>query len=305
MNGAKSMTNHEKLTLSPRDNGYVRRFTRVIEYIYANLDEDPDLATLAEVAALSPSHWHRVWQSTYGESIFATVKRLRLHRAAGDLAYTDLALPVVAKRAGYGSLEAFSRSFKQAYGQTPTAYRSSVSSRRVQPANGGAPLPKLKGPAPMHDVSVKTLPSETLVVLPHRGAYMEIGKAFETLFGILVSRQLVGRIGAMKALYYSDPTHVAEDDLQSAAGAVINGSFPVDDPLEKRETRAGDYAVLRYKGPYADMKWAYEWLYGEWLTQSGREPDDAPCLEVYLNNPRDTAPADLLTDICLPLKPAA
>ncbi len=53
------------------------------------------------------------------------------------------------------------------------------------------------------------------------------------------------------------------------------------------------------------MKWAYEWLYGEWLTQSGREPDDAPCLEVYLNNPRDTAPADLLTDICLPLKPAA
>ena len=58
------MTNHEKLTLSPRDNGYIRRFTRVIEYIYANLDEDPDLATLAEVAALSPSHWHRVWQST-------------------------------------------------------------------------------------------------------------------------------------------------------------------------------------------------------------------------------------------------
>lgn len=299
------MTNHEKLTLSPWDNGYVRRFTRVIEYIYANLDEDPDLARLAEVAALSPSHWHRVWQSTYGESIFATVKRLRLHRAAGDLAYTDLALPVVAKRAGYGSLEAFSRSFKQAYGQTPTAYRSSVSSRRVQPANGGAPLRKLKGPAPMHDVSVKTLPSETLAVLPHRGAYMEIGKAFETLFGILVSRQLVGRIGAMKALYYSDPTHVAEDDLQSAAGAVINDSFPVDAPLEKRETRAGDYAVLRYKGPYADMKWAYEWLYGEWLTQSGREPDDAPCLEVYLNNPRDTAPADLLTDICLPLKPAA
>lgn len=249
------MTNHEKLTLSPRDNGYVRRFTRVIEYIYANLDEDPDLATLAEVAALSPSHWHRVWQSTYGESIFATVKRLRLHRAAGDLAYTDLALPVVAKRAGYGSLEAFSRSFKQAYGQTPTAYRSSVSSRRVQPANGGAPLPKQKGPAPMHDVSVKTLPSETLAVLSHRGAYMEIGKAFETLFGILVSRQLVGRIGAMKALYYSDPTHVAEDDLQSAAGAVINDSFPVDAPLEKRETRAGDYAVLRYKGPYADMKW--------------------------------------------------
>ncbi|MGX1495631.1 AraC family transcriptional regulator [Roseibium aggregatum] len=299
------MTNHEKLKLSPRDNGYIRRFARVIEYIYANLDEDPDLATLAEVAALSPSHWHRVWQATYGESIFATVKRLRLHRAAGDLTYTDLALPVVAKRAGYGSLEAFSRSFKQAYGQAPGTYRTSLSSHRAQPANGGAPLPKQKGPAQMHDVAIKTLPSETLAVLPHRGAYMEIGKAFEKLIGILVNRQLIGQIGAMKALYYSDPTHVAEDDLQSAAGAVVGDGFPVEAPLETRETRGGDYAVLRYKGPYADMKWAYEWLYGEWLTQSGREPDDAPCLEVYLNNPRDTAPADLLTDICLPLKPVA
>jgi len=299
------MTQHEIQNISPKDSGYIRRFTRVIEYIYAHLDEDPDLATLAEVAALSPWHWHRVWQSAYGESIVATVKRLRLHRAAADLAYSDMPLGSVASRAGYGSLEAFSRSFKQSYGQSPSAYRRAKAVDQVQPAHGGAPLPNMKGAKHMHDVEIKSFPSERLAFLRHKGSYMQIGQAFEKLVGILVGRNLIGQAQASKALYFSDPTRVPEDELQSVAGVTVAEGFPVEAPLEEMETRGGDYAVLHYKGPYADMKMAYEWLYGEWLTRSGREPADAPCMEIYLNNPRDTAPADLLTDICLPLKPTA
>lgn len=299
------MTQHQTTNLSSKDNGYIRRFTRVIEYIYAHLDEDPDLATLANVAALSPWHWHRVWQSTYGESIVATVKRLRLHRAAADLSYTDLPLSKVASRAGYGSQEAFSRSFKQSYGQSPSVYRAETVLTKLQPVLGGAPIPSLKGTNLMHDVTIKSLPSETLAVLPHKGSYLQIGQAFEKLIGMLVTRNQIGQSGAMKALYYSDPTRVPEDELRSVAGVAVTDGFAMTAPLEAVETRGGDYAVLHYKGPYADMQKAYRWLYGEWLTQSGRVPDDAPCMEVYLNNPRDTAPADLLTDICLPLKPAA
>ncbi|QFT30763.1 Right origin-binding protein [Labrenzia sp. THAF82] len=299
------MTQHQTTNLSSKDNGYIRRFTRVIEYIYAHLDEDPDLATLADVAALSPWHWHRVWQSTYGESIVATVKRLRLHRAAADLSYTDLPLSKVASRAGYGSQEAFSRSFKQSYGQSPSVYRAETVLTKLQPVLGGAPIPSLKGTNLMHDVTIKSLPSETLAVLPHKGSYLQIGQAFEKLIGMLVTRNQIGQSGAMKALYYSDPTRVPEDELRSVAGVAVTDGFAMTAPLEAVETRGGDYAVLHYKGPYADMQKAYRWLYGEWLTQSGRVPDDAPCMEVYLNNPRDTAPADLLTDICLPLKPAA
>lgn len=299
------MTQHEKPRISPKDEGYLRRFTRVIEYIYAHLDEDPDLAMLAEVAALSPWHWHRVWQSAYGESIVATVKRLRLHRASADLTYSRMPVAEIATRAGYSSLEAFSRSFKKVYGRSPSAYREAGVEGRLQPANGGAPIPKTRGSLLMHQVEIKSIATETLAVIPHKGAYMEIGKAFEKAIGVLASRNQLGEVGIMKGLYYSDPTHVPEDELQSAAGVAVSDGFAVEAPFEAVRTYGGDYAILHYKGPYADMKWAYEWLYGEWLTQSGREPADAPCMEVYLNNPRDTAPADLLTDICLPLKPAA
>src|SRR5690606_21137935 len=136
----------------------------------------------------------------------------------------------------------------------------------------------------------------------------EIGRAFETLFGVLGARNLLrpdlyANDLCMKGLFYSDPTAVPEAELQSAAAIVIpDETFPVEPPLQRATLRGGDYAVLRHKGPYSDMKPAYDWLYGEWLVQSGREAADAPVFEEYLNNPREVGPTELLTDICLPLK---
>ena len=73
-------------------------------------------------------------------------------------------------------------------------------------------------------------------------------------------------------------------------------------PVEETVLRGGLYARSRYRGPYADMGRAYRWLLGVWLPQSGYEPDDDPIFEAYLNNPQHVAPADLMTDIHLPLK---
>ena len=73
-------------------------------------------------------------------------------------------------------------------------------------------------------------------------------------------------------------------------------------PLEQVTLPAGRHAVLTYQGPYAGLPAAYDQLFGLWLPQSGEEPADSPVFEIYLNSPMDTAPDDLLTEICLPLK---
>jgi len=88
------------------------------------------------------------------------------------------------------------------------------------------------------------------------------------------------------------------------AAAVIMDSISIraELPVKHAEIREGAYAVRRYKGPYANMKAAYQWLYGTWLPNSGRDAADAPGLEEYLNSPRDTAPGDLLTEIWLPIR---
>ncbi|MDE0360116.1 MAG: GyrI-like domain-containing protein [Rhodospirillaceae bacterium] len=65
---------------------------------------------------------------------------------------------------------------------------------------------------------------------------------------------------------------------------------------------AGRYAVLRLRGPHEGMAGAYRWLFKEWLPDSAEAVDGRACLEFYRNTPREVAPEQLITDLCVPLR---
>lgn len=50
------------------------------------------------------------------------------------------------------------------------------------------------------------------------------------------------------------------------------------------------------------MRAAYDWLFGVWLPEGEYERRDAPILEAFLNDPSQTAPADVLSVILLPIE---
>ena len=270
---------------------YEDRINRVTAYIYDHLDEPLDLERLADVAAMAPWHWHRVYSAMRGETAAAAVRRLRLMRAANELANSDATVEAIAKRSGYDNLQSFTRIFTEAYGMPPARYRREGSHTVFNPAQNGAPTAH-------YDVEIRHLPAMTIATEPHLGDYMNIGMAFDLLFGRLASAGLIDQKTRMFGVYGDDPSAVPVDELRSAAGATLS-SAPAD--LLVTTTRAGDYAVLRHKGPYPDMLAEYNWMFGTWLPQSGRDTADAPVLEEYLNSPRDTAPSDLLTILYLPL----
>jgi AraC family transcriptional regulator len=272
---------------------YETRLRRVSNHIHEHLDEELDMDGLAEIACLSPYHWHRIYRAIYGETAAATVKRLRLHRAAGDIVETDLGISEIAKRSGYPNVQSFNRIFKAVYGMPPARYRKEGSHTLFESKQRKASI--------MFDISIRTLKPTEVVGVSHQGSYMGIGKAFEQLFGTLYARGQ-GQAGQrMIGIYLDDPDVVAVDKLRSYACVETDAAQPAQAPLERRTLEGGDYAVLRHKGPYAEMHKAYTWLYGEWLPMSGRKLRDTVMFEEYLNNPRDVAPAELLTDINLPL----
>lgn len=273
---------------------YEERIGRVIGYVFAHLDDELDLNRLAGIACLSPHHWHRVYVAMRGESIAATIKRLRLNRAAGYLAQTTISIDAIAKRSGYPNVQSFTRIFKAVYGMPPATYRRRGSHTLFQQT----PTART---TTMYDVTIKRLPAITMATVAHVGSYMEISQAFDRLFGWLASKGLIGPDVRSFAIFYDDPSTVAAARLRSRAGAVMTRDFAAEPPVERTAVEGGEYAVLRHRGPYADMKAAYDWLYGQWLPGSGREPGRGPNLEEYLNSPRDTQPADLLSDIYLPL----
>lgn len=274
---------------------YQERLNRVIVFIHDHLDDEIDLDRLADVACLSRYHWHRIYHSQHGETIATTVRRLRLHRAAGFLANTSMPIEAIAERSGYGGVAAFTRAFTADYGLPPAQYRKEGAHAKFlaqMSADNGAAF----------DVTIRDQPPLRLAAIDHTGSYMQIGRAFEPLFGWFASRGLLGPGTRSIGVYYDDPFSVAENELRSRAALVVGPDFRCEPPLIETTIAGGRYAVLRHKGPYATMQSAYQWFFGAWLSQSGEELADAPVFEEYLNNPRDTAPAELLTDIYLPLK---
>lgn len=274
---------------------YDERLRRVLSYIHDHLEEDIDFAKLAEVACLSPYHWHRIYRAIQGETLAATVKRLRLHHAAGRLANSDIGLEEIAARAGYGSVHAFTRAFTGAFGMPPATFRKTGSHMQFRETGGDTLMTE-------HPIEIREFKAMRLATLPHAGHYMEIGKAFDQLFGWFGSRGLLNASTRSVGIFFDDPDSVPMEALRSRAGIEVAPDFDVEPPLEAFVTLAGPYAVLTHKGPYSTMKSAYSWLYGAWLPQSRREPADAPCLERYLNMPGQVPPSELLTEICLPLR---
>ncbi|HEU6442672.1 MAG TPA: AraC family transcriptional regulator [Microvirga sp.] len=274
---------------------YAKRLARVSAYIHDHLDEELTIDVLAGIACLSPYHWHRIYHGYFGETVAATVKRLRLQRAAADLAHTDKPIPQIAARARYDSQASFTRAFGAAFGLPPARYREV----------GGHTVFKDLAPRDvqaMYDIAIVRVPATNLLAIDHRGSYMGIGKSFDLLFTTLASRGLIRPSPRMIGVYLDDPTSVPESELRSQAGVVVPDPVAVDAPLLTTAVRGGDHAVLKYKGPYGDMRAAYDWLFGQWLPTSGREAADAPVFEEYLNSPRDTPPTELRTDIYLPLE---
>ena len=96
------------------------RILRVQLYIEGHLDEDLSLGQLAEVADLSPYHFHRIFRATIGEGVAEYVRRVRLEAAAIALKATTDSVTNVAFDAGYGSHEAFTRAFRRRFGVSPS-----------------------------------------------------------------------------------------------------------------------------------------------------------------------------------------
>ena len=275
-------------------NDYEKRLTRVLDHIHDNPAGDLSLDALADVAALSRFHFHRVFHAMTGETAANAVRRMRLHRAAVALVQGTEPLARIAVKVGYPNLASFSRAFSDAYQVTPAAFRQRGELRPVPPnfAQNG-PL--------MYPVTLRQDPARRLACIPHRGPYAEIGRAFERLGATIGARGLCGQMGKMVGVCYDSPADTKPADLRSHAGFEIRADTPVAAPLEEVHLPTGRHAVLTFKGAYAGLPAAYDQLFRNWLPASGETPAHSPIFEVYLNNPMDTAPEDLVTEICLPL----
>lgn len=300
---------------------YQSAVERAVLRVMATLDEALDLEALAREAALSPFHFHRIFRGMIGETPLELHRRLRLERAAEALRDGTSAVTAIAFAAGYETHEAFTRAFRAAYGSTPSSFRTAARTGGT-PASCARPLSValasrsgihfthaglvpaiqfLSGAIAMR-VTIDQMPAMRVACLRHVGPYNQISSAFARLGEIAGRAGLLAHPGAlMLAMYHDDPESVAPDQLRSDAGVTLPEGAPLPDGLVEGRIAAGPYAHTTHVGPYSGLGDSWSRLMGEWLPASGERVGEGEAFEVYAGSQMNTPPAELRTELYLPL----
>lgn len=92
-------------------------------FLETSLPSRVDLATLANLAGLSQSHYHRAFKASTGLAPYKWQLQARIERAKGLLLDTRGSLEHVAEATGFADAVHFGRTFRKLTGATPSAWR--------------------------------------------------------------------------------------------------------------------------------------------------------------------------------------
>lgn len=285
---------------------YHRRIARVVEAILADPGAPHTLDSLAEVAHLSPFHFHRIYRALTGESVVETVQRVRLARAAHRLTVADDPVGDVAANVGYESPQAFSRAFRGFAGVSPSVFQ--MRQKRLTTPWADAAPPAAVGPLPKRPdapyVELVELAPFDVICLRHHGPPATISQTFRTLR--MLWQQLAGDATAGR---YDGPTiGICSGDSEDPgnfsylAGIIPPAPIKPAGALETVRVEGGLYAAHRLIGPYELIASTFQALFGGWLPNSGYEPADRPALEFYRNQPSPDLRHGRVTDLMIPLR---
>ena len=155
----------------------------------------------------------------------------------------------------------------------------------------------------MDEIEIVELPAQTVLGLRRRGPYTQIPGMLMEVFAVVMEK---GAIPAGPPVSIYRQTTVAEVEQAEASGdadlevaiPVANRVRPVGD-VANYELPGGRFAKVIHRGPYEECTATYQRLFA-WIGAQGLAIN-GPIREVYLNDPREVAPGEILTEILAPV----
>ena len=316
---------------------YNSRINRVIDYIEANLSKELSLKELADVAHFSPFHFHRIFSAMVGETLNGFIKRLRIEKAATMLTQNPKkSITEIAFECGFSGSSAFAKSFQETFQMSASKWRvggyPKISNNGKADSNEGKQIGNIQQDFDVYsfytdnmtkqiwrvemkankeliaNIEVKDMPEMHVAYIRHIGPYAGNEQLFGNLFNRLCNwagpRRLL-RFPETKfiTIYHDNPDVTDESKLRTDVCLTIPPNTQVDGEIGKAIIPAGKYAIAHFEISVDQFGDAWNAVYGGWLPESGYQPDDRPCFELCLNDPKEHPEGKFVVDIYAPVKP--
>ncbi|MDD1369155.1 effector binding domain-containing protein, partial [Bacillus sp. MHSD17] len=257
-------------------NEYLRRIYKVQDYIELHIDDPLSIEKLADVAGFSKFHFHRIFKGIVDEPLSRYVNRLKLERATNLLTYRlDMTITDIAYHFGFTDSAVFSRTFKNYYGVSPSQYRNdnSKNCKDVNEPSQYNEYKKVRG-----NVEIVTADDIDVAYVRHIGTYEELTIAFpkmiEKLFHYAAEENChVFEDTKVLTIYHDHHEFTEDNHLRTSLCITISNESAVEtNDIGIMVIPSGKYAVGHFEIFQDEYKGAWDFLYGEWLPNSGYKP---------------------------------
>ncbi len=292
-----------------------RDILELLHRIGARLDDDLSLDALAARSGWSPFHFHRAFRRVTGETPKQYTHRRRLERAAATLITGADPIVRVARAAGFGSHEVFTRAFRRHFGLTPASYRTRAVNGLCREARtrhaaateaAGAcvglfhiPMDRRRRQAmPTLLIERRDLSPQPILYTSLRAARHELSRAIAEGVGkVFMHAQKAGV--ALEGHPFTRYTSSGPGLLAIDVGFQLAAPAPGDGAVEAGSLDGGPAVVAVHGGPYEQLAETYAAI-ERWMEENGLRPAGAPW-EWYVTDPAEHPdPADWRTEIYWP-----
>jgi AraC family transcriptional regulator len=299
---------------------YLARIQTVITYIEHHMDEDLTLEVLSRVSCFSAFHFHRIFTAFVGEQPAGFVRRVRLDRSAQMLTgNTTESITAIALRTGFSSSAVFARAFRARFGIAPSGFRVQKSKERIDESKKskardlamqyhvGVPSSRHRRTPGVTALSIiiKDMPAKHVAYVANLKGYKTklISAAWEKLTRWAEPLELLAPPAEAIGISFDDPGITPPDKCRYYSCLTIPADVQPPRGIGVLDIPAGRHAVYSFDGTREQIAGAYARLYREWLPESGWQPGDHPCYEIYSSSPDDDPEGRFVMDICMPVTP--
>ena len=312
---------------------YTLRINKVQDYIEEHLAEELSLAKLSEVAHFSPYHFHRIFSSLTGETLFEYIQRARLEKAASSLiANPNETVTQMALNCGFSNQASFAKAFKKRWKISATGFREKYMTYQKRTGKAKSKIGKVSSELRCYNnpvikkqcdvkekfediafsVEVKDIQEMHTVYIRHTGPYQQDADLFERLFNKLdkwVKSTVPQHTQDIKTLIlcHDSPNITDENKLRISMCLTVPKGINGEGEIGNLTIAGGKYAVGHFELAYDEYGSAWGVMYSKWLPESGYQPDDRLAFELSSKNETNTNKSAILqskqvVDIYIPIR---
>ncbi len=284
-----------------------QQMSRAFDFLENNLSQKPTLSEIAKASGASQFHFIRIFHSYTGETPFYYLRRERVVKSLQTLSETEDSITEVALSVGFETSSSFNKAFKKVTNIAPSEFRNLGKEQRDKLIYSLSMTAKTKEIVMNFTMNLEpeeiTRESVTIYASQAVGgefkdiaheAWDKIIKAMDGMNEDLSQSEFLG-VGSMAA---EDTKKVC--DYKAAFTIPTNKDADISG-LQKEVLPGQKYIKFLLEGSYENIWIAFDKGF-EVAFDKGYELAEAPCVEVYLNDPMVTPVDELLTNILIPIK---